>query len=151
MKILVCTDGSKESLRAIEKACKIAAGCEVHEVSVINVYEGKVDIPTGTFGYTHHTTDADIEMFKKAREVAKEKSKKSLLEAEEIFKEKNIKVNAILKEGPAAEVISEIAEQEGFDLIVIGRRGINGLKKLFLGSVSNAVLQQANTSVLIVK
>lgn len=48
-------------------------------------------------------------------------------------------------------MIPEVAEEGGFDLIVIGRRGISGTDKLFLGSVSNAVLQQAKTSVLVVK
>jgi len=151
MKILVCTDGSKESLKAIEEACKIADGCKVNEVSVIHVYEGKVNLPIGIFGYGYHPTNEDLVEFKKAHEEAKEKSKESLLEAEKIFQAKNITVNTIFQQGSPAEVITAVAEDQGFDLIVLGRRGISGAKKLFLGSVSNAVLQQANTSVLIVK
>lgn len=151
MKILVCTDGSKESLRAVEKACKIAEGCNVNEISVISVDEGKLDLPIGAWSDVDHPTKEDVERFLKAREEAKEIGKKNLLEAEKMFEEKNIKVNTILKQGSPAEVISEFAEAEGFDLIIMGRRGITGMKKLFLGSVSNAVLQQATTSVLIVK
>jgi nucleotide-binding universal stress UspA family protein len=37
-------------------------------------------------------------------------------------------------------------------MIVMGSRGLGGLKKFFLGSVSNAVVQEAeNCSVLVVK
>ena len=40
------------------------------------------------------------------------------------------------------------AEIEGFDMIEIGSRGLGGLKKLFLGSISNAVIQQAKSCIV---
>lgn len=36
-------------------------------------------------------------------------------------------------------------------MIVIGSRGLGGLRKLLLGSVSSAVQQEAHCSVLVVK
>ena len=74
-----------------------------------------------------------------------------LLEAKKFFTEQIIEVKTIFKEGHPAQTIAEVANEEGYDMIVIGSRGLGGLKKLFLGSVSNAVLQEATTSVLIVK
>ncbi len=47
--------------------------------------------------------------------------------------------------------ITRFASEEGIDMIVMGSRGHTGLKKLLLGSVSNAVVQEASTNVLIVK
>ncbi len=95
MKIIVCTDGSEHSKKALGEASVIAEGCNVDEVAIMNVFEPWSDAP---FPY----------------------------------------------EGTTPE--------QKFDMIVIGSRGLGGLKKLFLGSVSNAIIQEIeNCSVLVVK
>ncbi len=53
--------------------------------------------------------------------------------------------------GQAAEEINAAAREHGVDLIVVGARGLGGLKRLFLGSVSEKVLRYAQCPVLIVK
>jgi nucleotide-binding universal stress UspA family protein len=52
---------------------------------------------------------------------------------------------------PAASKITEFAKRIGADLIVIGNAGLSGLKRVFLGSVSEAVSRHGPCSVLIVK
>jgi len=49
------------------------------------------------------------------------------------------------------ESIIEYATQKNIDLIVIGTRGRTGLKKFFMGSVANSVVQHAHCSVLLVR
>ena len=56
-----------------------------------------------------------------------------------------------LLEGRPADKIVEIAKQESFDLIVIGSRGLGGIKEIFLGSVSDRVADESHCPVLIVK
>ncbi len=150
MRILVCVDGSKQSMKAVEEAVKIVGDCNVNEVSVIHVYEGNAFYPSYQ-GEEYPFTVEDIEKFKKIGEQNKEKSKGILLKAKEIFEKNNIKVNVIFKEGHPAQTIADVANEEGYDITVIGSRGLGGLKKIFLGSVSNAVLQEAKTNVLVVK
>lgn len=53
--------------------------------------------------------------------------------------------------GSPGRTICEFAQNGGFDLIIIGRRGRSGLGELFLGSVSNYVLHHAPCKVLIVQ
>ena len=78
--------------------------------------------------------------------------KKILSKASKFFKDKNIKSHTILKEGHPSHTIVNVAKDGDFDMIVMGRRGLGGLQKFFLGSVSNAVVQEAeNCSVLVVK
>jgi len=82
----------------------------------------------------------------------KKKGEKILSEALKFIEGKNIKARTILKKGHPADTIISIAQEEGFHMIVIGSRGLGGLKKLFLGSVSNAIIQEVNNcSVLVVK
>lgn len=53
--------------------------------------------------------------------------------------------------GDYAKGILETADEVGADLIVMGSRGLGGLKGLLLGSVSNKVTQHAACSVLTVR
>ncbi len=149
MKILVCTDGSPQSMKAIEEAVKIAGGCNADEVSVIHVYEKNLRLPAVGEGY--HATAKDLERFKKVEEQNREESKNMVSKAVEIFEKNGIKADTIFKEGHPAETITQVAREKGFDMLVVGSRGLGGLKKLFLGSVSNAILQEVDTNVLVVK
>ncbi len=54
-------------------------------------------------------------------------------------------------EGPAADVILNVAEVRKPDLIVVGARGLGTWRGLILGSVSMAVTQRAECPVLVVK
>ncbi len=146
MKILVCTDGSKESRKALEEAAKLAGGCGLPEVAVIHVYPYTTAIPGAVEG--QYMTKESFERFSETNRATGEAI---LAEAKSFFAEKNIQAKAILLGGHPAMTIAEVAAKEGYDIIVIGSRGFGGLKRLFLGSVSNAVLQEAKANVLIVK
>ena len=53
--------------------------------------------------------------------------------------------------GRPADKIVELAKEEGFDLIVLGSRGLGNIKEFFLGGVSDRVADEAPCPVLIVK
>lgn len=145
MKILVCTDGSEHSQKALAEASKIAGGCNADEVAIIHVYENS---PTY---YSEAASLSQIERIGELEKQHKEERKKILSAALKFFAEKNIKASAIFEEGHPAEVITGVASAGGFDMIIIGSRGRGGLKKLFLGSVSGAVVHEASANVLTVK
>ena len=147
MKILVCTDGSKYSQKALEEASVIVKGCNVNEVAIIHVYEKFDSFPISVEGNIEQT-----EINRLMMEEYKKKGEKILSEALKFIEGKNIKARTILKKGHPANTIISVAQEEGFHMIVIGSRGLGGLKKLFLGSVSNAIIQEVkNCSVLVVK
>lgn len=50
-----------------------------------------------------------------------------------------------------SNAILEELEKGGYDLVVMGSHGITGFKKFVLGSVSEAVVHRAKTSVLIIR
>jgi nucleotide-binding universal stress UspA family protein len=78
----------------------------------------------------------------------KEETKKKF---DSLRKAKNLDFEALIKEGNAAKKIIETAEEENVDLIVLGRRGLSVIEKLFLGSVANQVLRSSLVPVLLTK
>jgi nucleotide-binding universal stress UspA family protein len=69
----------------------------------------------------------------------------------ETLRAEGLQVETVVKEGYAATVIEAEARQRGVDLVVIGTRGLSGLKHLLLGSVAERVVQHAPCPVLTVK
>ncbi len=152
MKILVCTDGSQHSKKALEKAAILAEGCNVDEVGIIHVYDESVNLSALPRGEAYAPTEEDMKNFKTILEENKKEANKILEDAQDYLERKNIKARTILKEGRPADTIVKTASEDGFDTIVIGSRGRSGLQKIFLGSVSSAVVQESkNCSVLTVK
>jgi nucleotide-binding universal stress UspA family protein len=48
-------------------------------------------------------------------------------------------------------VISRIAAEDGADLVVMGTRGLSGMKRLLLGSVAESFLRMADRPVMLVR
>ncbi len=53
-----------------------------------------------------------------------------------------------LLRGGTAQVIADLADGQGYDLIIMGTQGASGLREIFLGSTTNAVINEADTPVL---
>lgn len=69
----------------------------------------------------------------------------SELEAEDI------EVETHAREGDPADVIIRLAEELGAELIIVGSRGLSGLERFLLGSVSSKLAQHAPTSIMVVR
>jgi len=102
------------------------------------------------WGEGYVPTENEMEKFRKMQEEHKNERKKILQDALKLFEEKNINARTILKEGHPSHTIVETARDEGFDMIIIGSRGLSGFKKVFLGSVSGAVVQEAKDCIVTV-
>ena len=130
-KILLPTDGSTHSLKAAEYAAEISKQFD-SETHILNVI-----------------TKSIIRISRKREEKS---SVQALEETKDVFDRRSIKVivRKVVRGNPA-EIICKIAEEEGFDLIVIGSRGLSGMKAFFLGGVSDKVSRHAICPVLIVR
>lgn len=62
-----------------------------------------------------------------------------------------LKVEGVIMEGCAKELIVDVAQQWHADLILVGAHAKPALAKLFLGSVSSAVASHAPCSVVVVR
>ncbi|MBD3413108.1 MAG: hypothetical protein GF421_01590 [Candidatus Aminicenantes bacterium] len=86
------------------------------------------------------------EIAERVASVKEEKKKK----IKDIEKSKSISIKAIIKEGNPAKKIIETSEKEKADLIVLGRRGLSAVEKLFIGSVANKVLRNSSIPLLLI-
>ena len=146
-KILVVIDGSEQSDKALDFALDLARNYSA-EIVLINVlspslmsyvYNSRMFVPSVDYSkYLNQISNGHEKLLSKALDKAKN------------F-QKTLKVSKELAEGRPAEKIIETAKKGMFDLIVIGSRGLSGIKEIFLGSVSNRVADKAKCPVLIVK
>ena len=144
-KILVATDGSNLAGKSLDFALDLAKKYSA-EVTILTV----VDLPSNSF-WAQGTTFAPISS-QKYLEKLEIFHKKILTEAAKKAKATaKISVTKRLSNGRPAEKIIEVAKEGSFDLIVMGSRGLGGIKEFFLGSVSDRVADEAPCPVLIVK
>lgn len=151
-KILIALDDSENALRCVELVAKSFSTDNVivlYNVMLDTAALCNMDSPELTPLFRSQQTSFCVLEDKKRELVtaAMKRAKEVLLSTG--FSEENVEVKMENKKrGVARDILSE-AEQ-GYDLIVLGRRGISGLKEFFLGSISQKVFTGAkDISVLI--
>lgn len=65
--------------------------------------------------------------------------------------EAGVESSILIREGDPAQTIVDVASNEGFDLVVIGNRGLAGAKAMLLGSVPRTVTEYATCDVLVAR
>jgi len=154
-KILAPIDGSKHSQKALATALDLAkvqgSALEIlHVTSFSDVY-----MPTkeSTEAPASKEPLSPQEWINDYMDKVRENGEKMLSRAREDAESRypRLKVTAKLLVGRPGQTIINEAEEGGFDLIVIGCRGLGGLAELVLGSVSHEVVNGSKTPVLVVK
>ena len=143
--VLVPIDGSEYSLKAAQYAIRLARS-EKAQLFCIHVVTPRMpygySTPATSSRKSRHYDDIKNEVeswFDNVRNMAKD---------EDIF---DIKTEIFIDVKSIIESIIEYATRKNIDLIVIGTRGRTGLKRFFMGSVANGVVQHAHCSVLLVR
>ena len=67
------------------------------------------------------------------------------------FKMHGAKVTFTFRIGPAGPIVAKFAEQNGFDLIVLGTHGHGAVGGLVMGSIATKVVSLCRTPVLLVR
>jgi nucleotide-binding universal stress UspA family protein len=139
-KILVAYDGSDLGIQALQKAIEIAETNESIEIEAIHAFQQPI-ITDYTAAYS----------FTEELEKARQQGNLIIKKAENTLSNVTNRWRTVVVEGRPAQAILEERNNSNCDLIVIGSRGLSGLKELFLGSVSHYVSQNSPVPVLIVK
>ncbi len=152
-KILIAIDDSENAKRAVEFVANLfTSDTQVTLFSVLQDTAAlcEMNSPALTPYFTSQQSSFCLLEEKKKELIteALQTAKNILVEAG--FEEKNIAVKANLKKkGVARDIIKESGD--GYDAIVLGRKGLSGIKDFILGSVSQKVFNSAKeVSVLVV-
>ena len=150
-KILVPIDGSEPAEKALNAALDLAEkyGATIEILNVFSRYRyaailsNEYELDSNTFPMWATTYLDEV----------RGHQEKLLTEALKKAKDAkpNLTVSTKLVEGSVTDSIIIEAEKGHFDIIVMGHRGLGGLTKLLLGSISDRVVDHAKCSVLIVK
>jgi nucleotide-binding universal stress UspA family protein len=135
--IVIATDGSENSLRAISYGIKLAklSGGMVYALHVM-------DIPSVSQSWT-----AGRETM---YETLKKDGQKAILKVKECGEASGVEVKETLLEGHPSNEIIDFAEKNNIDLIVMGTLGKTGLDRFLMGSVAEKVVRTSKVPVLVV-
>jgi len=133
--VLLPVDGSKRSEMALSSAIRFVKGQggRLIAVSVVDVTEE----------FLSEAPAAVETMQKKAREIVEKVKEKA--EAQ------GVEADAVVGEGESFRVITDTARKRKADLIIMASHGRRGLRKVFMGSVTEKVIGYAPCPVLVVK
>lgn len=138
--ILVPVDFSDHSTKALHTAIDLAKtmGASIHLTHVLHfpvqvAAPGQIEIPQDLWSQIRDSAARKLD--KTSKTVSSE----------------GVTVETHLTEGANAHAIVELAEKLGADLIVMGTRGLSGLKHVMLGSVAERTVRMAHCPVMTVK
>ena len=146
--IIASYDGSADARAAIDHAARLMPGAEMTVLTVWEPFQealartGGMGLGMGTFYPDKGEIDAaGAEAARATAAEGVERARAAGLVAEP---------RIALREDGIAGAILAVAGELDADAIVMGTRGLTGIRSMLLGSVSHAVLQHADRSVLVV-
>jgi len=137
--IVVGTDGSQSAEAAVRRAAEIAKGTGVR-VDLVTAYP---DVATYRETISSSAKADPIDLRQVAESVLAREAR--------ALEDEGVEVMTHAGEGDPAEVIIDVAQELGADLIIVGARGLSGLQRFLLGSVSSKLSHHAPTSVMVVR
>ncbi len=125
-RILLAYDGSKNAESALSRATSLAETCGARLTIVVVV-------PPSAY---EETVKSGNEVL--GRAVAK--AKRTVPD-----------VTGVLRDGQPADEILTASQEQGADLVVMGRRGLSAVERLLMGGTSSAVVAHSKCDVLVVE
>jgi len=166
--ILAATDGSGPGTRATEVAADIAGRYGARLVLLSVIQPGS--LPRGISGAAHKELSASHPLLAKASssvDKARDQTSRDTGESHALVEElAGLALNhavtlaerrdvadheTFVEHGDPAKIIVEYAVRKDADLIVLGRRGLGGIRQLLMGSVTDKVMQLTDRKCLTVK
>ena len=154
-KILVAINNSEIAQQVFDRALSLAKAtdAELMIVYVLSPFDERYPTPpaVATDGIYPPFTSDDVNYYLGQWETLKQEGIELLTLLTNKAIAQGVNPEYTQEFGDPGRMICEIARTYKADLIILGRRGLSGIKEFFLGSVSNYVLHHAHCSVLTVQ
>lgn len=152
-KFLVAVDNSAMGQRVFEEAFTLAraTGANMMILHVLDLEEQESpQIPMIYDTYSMPLDEQTMELYRQQWQEFENQGLKMLQSLADTAASAGVTTEFTQKTGSPGRAICELADSWSADLIVMGRRGLSGVKEAFFGSVSSYVLHRASCSVHIV-
>ena len=146
-RILVPLDGSKHSDEVVQFLLRmpLPRHTEVLLLTVVQVFAASF-----VKAYTLDL-ERDQRIIAELQKNEEEAAQRLMMEAERQFRRGGYKVLVIVARGDPSQEILREAARRNVDLIALGAKGLTGVRRFLLGSVSQRIARYARSSVLIVR
>ena len=136
-KILAVVDETDSSENAFRQACKIARQnkSQLTAIATILPHSEQLEVLHAKTGLGRPPGEG---------------GDKILFGFEKIAQEEDVSVESLLKGGRPSDIIIDVVEEGGYDLIVMGRYGITRLEKAVMGSIAGRIIGYSNSDVLVI-
>lgn len=142
--LLLCYDGSEDAKQMIVEAAELFPGAGA---LVLTVWQ-----PVSSLASVSWSGTAAMPNLSELDQAAAEDGQGRAEEGVELAREAGLQAEplAVEADGPIWETIVETADRRQAAVIVMGSRGLTGLRSMLLGSVSGTVVQHARRPTLVV-
>jgi nucleotide-binding universal stress UspA family protein len=152
-RFLVAVDNSRMGQQIFEEALALAraTGANMMILHVLDPEEHESpQIPMVYDTYSVPFDEQTMELYRQQWQEFENQGLKMLQSLADIATDVGVTTEFTQKPGSPGRAICELADSWEADLIVMGRRGLSGVKEAFFGSVSSYVVHRAVCSVHIV-
>ncbi|MGH2774819.1 MAG: universal stress protein [Actinomycetota bacterium] len=158
-KIMVGTDGSTTAMSAVDRAADLAAALGA-ALLIVCAYDPPSDAELERMAASSGSISAQWDADRSLRDVPDEfrwriagaaQAQDVLERSEEHAAKHGVDAEVRTVKGPAPEVLTSIAEEEDFELIVVGSVGMTGAQRFKLGNVPHRISHHAPTDLLILR
>jgi nucleotide-binding universal stress UspA family protein len=147
MKVLLATDGSEFSEKAVQKFCALFDESVNTQIRIISAVESRPYV-VAPYGLSVAFYE---EVKSSAQALADQAVQRASEEIRTRFPDLAAELSTATIDGSPAAVIVEEAERWGADLIIVGSHGYGFWQRALIGSVSDSVTRHAPCSVLVVR
>jgi nucleotide-binding universal stress UspA family protein len=143
--LILCYDGSDDAKHAIQRASDLLSA---RHALVLTVWQPTAAL--GSFAWSGAT--ASMVDFAELDRAGAEDGGRIAEEGSGVAREAGLEAEPVAVEatGPVWKTIVEIADRHDAAMIVMGSRGLSGMRSMLLGSVSAAVVHHADRPTLVI-